>query len=146
MLNGRTLGDTVGNLTSFQHNGCSTVDYCIFGDFTVYSDHYQITTCFSFNHFVTEHKFKRKPPRGIKWSNDIATVFQTLIVSENVGRLLKNCLSCSRDLNKTDINDATKDITSIYQNINSSLKAHFHSKTETRKFKKSPKRKKKGFD
>ena len=28
-LNGRTLGDTVGNLTSFQYNGCATVDYCI---------------------------------------------------------------------------------------------------------------------
>ena len=29
ILNGRTLGDTVGNLTSFQYNGCATVDYCI---------------------------------------------------------------------------------------------------------------------
>ena len=55
-LNGRSLGDTVGNLTSFQYNGCPTVDYCIVdqkvfqnviffkvGDFTVYSDHCQIT-------------------------------------------------------------------------------------------------------
>ena len=29
ILNGRTLGDTVGNLTSFQYNGCAVVDYCV---------------------------------------------------------------------------------------------------------------------
>ena len=29
ILNGRTLGDTVDKLTSFQYNGSSTVDYCI---------------------------------------------------------------------------------------------------------------------
>ena len=57
-------------------------------------------------------------------------------MSEDVERSLQNFLSYSRDLNKMDINDATEDITSIYQNINSSLKAHFHSKTETRKFQK----------
>ena len=79
ILNGRTLGDTVGNFTSFQYNGCAAVDYCIVdqkllrnvhifkvGDFTVYFDHCQITTCFSFNHFVTEHKLRRKLPRVIK--------------------------------------------------------------------------------
>ena len=55
-------------------------------------------------------------------------------------------LSYSRDLNKNDINDATEDLTSISQNINSSLKAHFHSKTETRRFQKPSKRKKEWFD
>ena len=55
ILNGRTLGDTVGKLTSFQYNGSSTVDYCVvdqklldsvnffkIGDFTTFSDHCQI--------------------------------------------------------------------------------------------------------
>ena len=29
ILNGRTLGDTIGICTSFQCNGASTVDYCV---------------------------------------------------------------------------------------------------------------------
>ena len=29
ILNGRTLGDTIGKCTSFQYNGASTVDYCV---------------------------------------------------------------------------------------------------------------------
>ena len=80
--------NTVGNLTSFQYNGCAVVDYCVvdqrlldsvnffkIGDFTTFSDHCQLTACFSLNHFENNYKLERKSPKGIKWSKNVADAF-----------------------------------------------------------------------
>ena len=81
ILNGRTLGDTIGKCTSFQHNGASTVDYCIVScsllshirdfkvsDLTPPSDHCQITTCFSLSHTVNTFNTNRQAPSLVKWN------------------------------------------------------------------------------
>ena len=158
ILNGRTLGDTVGNLTSFQYNGCAVVDYCVvdqrlldsvnffkIGDFTTFSDHCQLTACFSLNHFENNYKLERKSPKGIKWSKNVADVFQSLILSDSVERSIQNFLSFSWDPNKSDINEATENISSIYQVINKSLNESFSCKVKT-KCKKIKKKNKKWFD
>ena len=158
ILNGRTLGDTVGNLTSFQYNGCAVVDYCVvdqrlldsvnffkIGDFTTFSDHCQLTACFSLNHFENNYKLERKSPKGIKWSKNVADAFQSLILSDSVERSIQNFLSFSWDPNKSDINEATENISSIYQVINKSLNESFSCKVKT-KCKKIKKKNKKWFD
>ena len=101
ILKGRTLGDTVANLTSFQYNGSSTVDYCDhklldsvnffkIGDFITFSDHCQITACFSLSHFENIHKLGRKPPKGITWSKHVANAFQSSIIfSDSVERSIQ---------------------------------------------------------
>ena len=145
ILNGRTLGDTVGNLTSFQYNGCAVVDYCVvdqrlldsvnffkIGDFTTFSDHCQLTACFSLNHFENNYKLERKSPKGIKWSKNVADAFQSLILSDSVERSTQNFLSFSWDPNKSDINEATENISSIYQVINKSLNESFSCKVKTK--------------
>ena len=101
-MNGRILGDTVGKLTSFQYNGSSTVDYCVvdqklldsvnffkIGDFTTFSDHCQITACFSLSLFENIHKLGRKPRKGITLSKHVANAFQSLIVSDSVKRSIQ---------------------------------------------------------
>ena len=146
ILNGRILGDTVGKLTSFQYNGSSTVDYCdedqklldsvnffIIGDFTTFSDHCQITACFSLSHFENIHKLGRKPPKGITWSKHVANAFQSLILSDSVKQSIQIFLSFSLDPTKSEINEVTESITSIYQTINLSLNDSFNRKVKPKK-------------
>ena len=85
----------MGNVTSFQYNGSSTVDYCIVSssllknvryfnvsDLTVHSDHCQINVCLSLCHTVNNIKIGRRVPKGIRWNKNIQDSFQKLMVSD----------------------------------------------------------------
>ena len=60
-----------------------SVNFFKMGDFTTFSDHCQITACFSLSHFENIHKLGRKPPKGITWSKHVANAFQSLILSDS---------------------------------------------------------------
>ena len=80
----------------------------------------------------------------ITWSKHVANAFQALILSDSVKRSIKIFLSFSWDPTKSEINEATESITSIYQTINLSLNDSFNRKVKTKK--KKVKRNKKWFD
>ena len=155
ILKGSTLGDTVANLTSFHYNGSSTVDYCDhklldsvnffkIGDFITFSDHCQITACFSLSHFENIYKLGRKPPKVITWSKHVANAFQSIIFSDSVERSIQNFYPSLGIPQSLSLIASTKSITSIYQTINLSLNDSFNRKVKTKE--KKVKRNKKWFE
>ena len=88
ILNGRTLGDTLGNFTCIKYNGSSTIDYICtseklfgdirymkVGDLTTYSDHKPLSCAISLHSrmelLVDPKSFKfQNAPRPIKWNKD----------------------------------------------------------------------------
>ena len=90
ILNGRTIGDTIGKPTYHGHNGSSIDDYCICSadfmnsvrcfkvlDFDVtFSDHCPILV--SIQSLYCHHEInsiQRKSPRNIKWDNNKKIIF-----------------------------------------------------------------------
>ena len=128
ILNGRTLGDTIGKCTSFQYNGASTVDYCVVSclllnhvryfkvsDLTPHSDHSQITACFALKHIEKKFKTDRPVPNSIKWNAIISRKYAETLQSTQI------CTEIDRYLGDTslmtDTESATAKLSNIYNNV-----------------------------
>ena len=131
LLNGRTLGDTFGNLTCYTSNGTSTVDYVIVSenifdqilyfkvsDFTpTLSDchcklEWQICASYSARDKVTENVQLSNMSQNFIWSDGSEQLFQNALLSDDIQKRLVNL--SNRKLTDTDnIISASADFTSI---------------------------------
>ena len=159
ILNGRTLGDTEGKPTSYQYNGSAVVDYSIISqslinhisyfkveEFTIHSDHSQITTCLNLNISRQEDKLGRPPPVGLKWSKLTEKLFQEKIISPDIERLLQNVQLTIRENNAEGINEAASELSSIFKQISSDINTHSKLALQHTKKRKTVRKHKKWFD
>ena len=109
IVNGRTIGDFEGKYTSFQFNGCSTVDYSVASkalindiisfqvlDPTFLSDHAPIRLSIRCNYVDNKpSKNKVECPRGYKWDNYSVNAFskalQTVVIKDKIENFAKKC-------------------------------------------------------
>ncbi|CAG2193381.1 unnamed protein product [Mytilus edulis] len=161
ILNGRTLGDTLGKPTSHQYNGSAVVDYCIVSnnmlknvcfftvkDFTVHSDHCPINVCLSLNFSQVQQKVGRPIPKGLHWNNEVQKCYTEMMLSKEVESNVKSFLSKDRVPQRNGVDEATEDLTDIFNNILDKLRSHLNLPKGNRFKSKKRKRKKSslGFD
>jgi exonuclease III len=105
ILNGRTLGDSVGKATYFNYSGVTINDYCICsasflknitsfhaGDFdTNLSDHCPITVKMLSRSVHYEHELALRPkPINIKWSKSVEEQFTANLSCTNFKGIIDN--------------------------------------------------------
>jgi hypothetical protein len=128
ILNGRTLGDTVGRLTCYKWNGSSAVDYgiahhsllpCIqyfkVHDFLeALSDHCRITTVFKLSYPVIRVQGETNIydfPSKLRWSPETAELFHAQLTSpESQSNIVR---FCSREFHDIDVNTQVTDISDL---------------------------------
>ena len=129
ILNGRKMGDIFGDLTCFQINGNSTVDYGIVSD-TIYdrvlnfkvsqpthlSDHANIRLEIHIPHkFPGDAKPKMTPiPNGFKWHDHHKQAFHRLMNHIATDRKVNEIESRQYSPNLSGVNDMCGAITQIY--------------------------------
>ena len=127
ILNGRILGDLNGKMTCFQWNGSSVVDYCIVHEdllgvidyFKVhdlkgmFSNHCKISIQIPSDVKIVKNREKLSAfPSSIKWSEDVASTFTSLLESDEI----KNNLSMlESSIATSDINETVENLTGIFQ-------------------------------
>lgn len=133
ILNGRTQGDSFGNVTFHGQHGVSTVDYIICDhelfkrvDFfivkppTSISDHSQITAWLQ-SKANPEIRGKKeldlrsldKLPSQFAWENDSADAFQSALLSPKITTLVQSFLTCDFQNNETGIEEAVNSLENI---------------------------------
>ena len=105
IANGRVLGDLNGNLTCFQWNGCSVVDYCIVHedllgvieyfrvhDFKgMFSNHCKVSLQIPSDVKIIKNKqITVEFPNSCRWSDEVALQFSTALQSEDFRNSLKS--------------------------------------------------------
>ena len=123
ILNGRTLGDSLGNFTCTKYNGSSTIDYIctsekLFGDIrylkvgdqTIHSDHKPLSCALQLHskleYLIDPASFAfQDAPRPVKWNKDVSSVGsstkfkraqEALEITDKIDGLLNQSL-CSKD-------------------------------------------------
>ena len=157
ILNGRKLGDTIGNFTCFTHNGASTVDYALssqslFDKINLFhvseqmqiSDHCKITIEIPNAKYVEPqncpYQWKQIKDKYI-WDEESKDNFKAALISEDIKTKLAE-LSYQIE-NNVNINTIGENLTSLFTTAASkSLKT---KKTKVN-LKKTEKRHKKWFD
>jgi hypothetical protein len=128
ILNGRTIGDVNGQLTSYHYNGASVIDYCIVNRelytnilyFTVsdpshISDHSVITVCvegstFNTNDIIEDNYYVC--PKGFKWNNS-SEKYKNVLNTPLLKNKLKYIENCNYTADSDGINLLCTDITSL---------------------------------
>ena len=133
ILNGRTVGDTLGYHTCHKWNGSSVVDYAAVSEnliscnriayFKVHqtlcdlSDH----CCISFKIKTPARSYLEQPeininpfPTKYKWHKDAICKFQTALTSNEIQTKIKHFLHKDNNLTENSINESAKDISDIY--------------------------------
>lgn len=158
ILNGRTIGDFAGNLTGYQSNGASTVDYSIISNslrknilafsvnnLTPYSDHCLISLRLATPVIIpqgkitqnksdkTNNKIKKKMIR-YSWSEDSNVTFCNALQSPQIQVMLNKQLSQNHN---ASIDEKLKSLNDIIQTAAKiSLKVRPSHKNNTQKKKK----------
>ena len=143
ILNGRTLGDLVGNFTSIQKNGCSVIDYIAVTKsiktrinyfkiltFTEHSDHRPLSTELKCNKFSINQRaplqdtYQTAPTRYIINEENIESFFEAQ--SENLSLTLIHELQSNIDLftNQTNLRDNDRNTETELKNINERFSKH----------------------
>lgn len=129
ILNGRCLGDTLGNFTSYQPAGNSVIDYFIVSDsllpyinfFKVHeydgslSDHCKISVMLSVKCFIhcNENRFLKRLPCRYIWNDESPHKFQTALNLNEVQLLIQKFVSENPSLNETEIDKMMENFTEI---------------------------------
>ena len=159
ILNGRTIGDTVGRPTFHGYNGSSIDDYCICSadfmyainkfqvlDFNVtFSDHCPLLVEIQSLYFHQAPECLRKAPSNCKWDDSRKAKFETNISNVNKQIFLNNLLKFSNDAHFS-IGDRVEHMLECFSSTLHEA-AEIHSRnSHPRKLIKKRKRKKKWYD
>ncbi|KAK3082441.1 hypothetical protein FSP39_009605 [Pinctada imbricata] len=123
ILNGRTIGDTIGKFTCYQWNGCSVVDYCIVTEDLLgtveyfhihdlkglYSNHSKLSLQIpsKFN-FIDNNEEMVDLPLQIRWNAEIESIYNLKLQTDKI---------------KTDITEISEKIEVNDESINENVKA-----------------------
>jgi exonuclease III len=143
ILNGRTIGDSLGNFTCFKYNGSSVIDYvlvspdlidsvmyCHVEDFSSFSDHCMISLRLNLPQILASDDpilvdgecVLRDPPAKFIWESESGTKFSNCLSNPDVADLIEDYLSKDFPVNQEGADDAVTDITNIFhQTANLSL-------------------------
>ncbi|CAG2232592.1 unnamed protein product [Mytilus edulis] len=135
ILNGRTLGDSKGKVTFFNHNGTSIDDYCICS-----SGFLPSIINFSINKFdptVSDHcqkqlnimsQIKRQPPENlktplkcIKWSNEYENTFKLNLLKTDFQPIISEIESLAEIPVQNNLSSVEEKINENVSNISSLL-------------------------
>lgn len=135
ILNGRTTGDSIGQLTCYTPNGCSVVDYFIVSEnllskvcfFKVHnllgdlSDHCQISVLLNIQCKIKgDTCHTQMSLKSYKWNENSTELFQEALSS---GGMQQKILNFNKTDYHSDINNMIKDVNTIfYEAANLSLK------------------------
>ena len=157
ILNGRTLGDSVGKATYHGYNGSSIDDYCICNSqflknivsFSVHdfdaasSDHCPILVKVRsfFNHQAKT--FDTRCPRNLKWDENKRISFIHNISQINSSNLLSNMKHIASDPEKTDQTKADEMVANFNEILHTATSLKEHNDKQKYKRKQNKKKRKK---
>jgi hypothetical protein len=142
ILNGRTIGDVMGNTTCYTYNGCSVVDYVIVSpplhrsvasfqvkSLSPLSDHCQLSViCNTAQRTIHNTPPKKKGPKlkstfKFVWDNHSESRFTSMLMDAESKQEVANFLMCPFNSNMTETSSAVDRFTNIVLGVaNRSLK------------------------
>ena len=155
ILNGRFIGDWLGNLTCFKHNGASTVDYALsdldlmssidyfhIGEPSYLSDHVQISVIIkcNINQDVRQERKDFVPIENrYKWGETSKRKLLDALADESVINKIVNFEDSQYDKTPSGIDQATHDLNEIFENLaTKSCKSIKFKKVKSKRLNKKP--------
>lgn len=155
MLNGRYIGDLMGNYTCISNNGYSTVDYCIAsesllssvlyfktGIFSYLSDHAKIEVHLKCNIDVKNNNLISKEWKNCEkyiWKEESKTLLLKYLATEKMKDEILYIENKKFSQNQEGVDEATKIITDLMVNITENCCKHITIKMKKHKQRKVPK-------
>ena len=131
ILNGRTLGDLLGNITCIKWNGVSAPDYFLssygilnditymkVNEYTPYSDHCPLELKLSLKHPISRDHFSFKfdsAPKRFKWNHDSSKLFNDKLNEDQTTQTILDALQLNVD-NADDLLQLNSYVEKIFYN------------------------------
>ena len=147
ILNGRFIGDLLGNITCFNQRGCSVIDYAIASESllssvtffqvqnpTPYSDHCQLITHLKCNSKIPKLQENYiQQNYKLKWTNYSKILLEKELTEKYIFETVANFQNIDFENNLNGVNMANNRISNIYINLSIKCMKKCYIKTKKKK-------------